>query len=173
MTLMAMVMGKRFGRPYCFETFWTEDKTEKLLALNAEASYSCRDIAEKLGCTRNAVIGRLHRLRVQILTPEVLAGRRNSRPRPRAPKPVTGPMVSEHHDEPADDLPPPAAVEAPEPAHPEGWVRFADLGAFTSIRHCRFPVEGAPGPDMWCCGADRISVDRPYCAAHWKIATNG
>lgn len=47
-------------------------------------------------------------------------------------------------------------------------VAFIDLRE----RHCKWPLEGQkPGPRMMCCGADRISPDKPYCAEHMEIAT--
>lgn len=48
--------------------FWTEDRVTALVGLYAEG-FSCRIISEKLGGTRNAIIGRIHRMKLP--APEV------------------------------------------------------------------------------------------------------
>jgi len=43
--------------------FWTDEKVERLKALiRAEQAYSSADMGQMLGCSRNAVIGKVHRL---------------------------------------------------------------------------------------------------------------
>lgn len=63
------------------ETFWTAERTAELTALIAEG-LSYRTLAETLGCTKNAVIGKAKRLgiirRVEGPAPRTLHDRMNA-----------------------------------------------------------------------------------------------
>ena len=150
---------------------WTEERVEMLKKLWAEG-LSASQVAKQLGgVTRNAVIGKVHRLG--------LSGRATpSRPaRPRAPTPRTlthvrgrpDPLVATSADE----------IEEAEIAPKRAEISRAELDnngsrelttVLTLTEHnCKWPI-GDPGrPNFHFCGrgADHNS---PYCAEHSKLA---
>jgi hypothetical protein len=85
--------------------FWTEDRVERLRSLWDDDSLSARMIADSLGTTRNAILGKAHRLNLadkRYTGGSVIAKRievrrfaERSRPRP-APKSI---VVSTHYFE--------------------------------------------------------------------------
>jgi GcrA cell cycle regulator len=150
---------------------WTDERVELLKKLWAEG-LSASQIAAELGSiTRNAVIGKVHRLG--------LSGRAKTvsspAPRPRKPRPVTEarprPMVHGntalapvYHpviEQEPEDLPDPVANVIPMADR----CTILDLTEFT----CRWPV-GDPGkPDFFYCGS-HTKIGLPYCAYHSRIA---
>lgn len=129
---------------------WTDERVELLKKLWADG-LSASQIARELGeVTRNAVIGKVHRLG--------LSGRvtktRIERPRPR---PVLRP--------PPRPLPP--AIERIEPL-------MLEDGRFTTITtlknsSCRWPI-GEPGTsDFHFCGHAQAG-GTPYCETHARLA---
>lgn len=67
------------------ETIWTAEKVKMLEALLKE-KLSARQISERLGVSRNAVIGKAHRLNMKLRPrPEASAARRVVRQKPSAP----------------------------------------------------------------------------------------
>jgi hypothetical protein len=46
--------------------------------------------------------------------------------------------------------------------NPKPFIELADC-------HCRWPGEGAPGPQMLCCAEPALD-GYPYCATHYRIA---
>jgi GcrA cell cycle regulator len=141
-------------------TPWTDDRIERLGALWAEG-LSASEIAARLGgLTRNAVLGKLHRL--GLLGGRVRSGRLSAKP-PQAPKQrrakaATQPVVR------AGPAPPPRAA-APEALQLQGLVsRLELLGAHV----CHWPVGDPAAEDFAFCG--RPAAAGPYCAAHAAVA---
>lgn len=67
------------------ETIWTDEKVKMLEALLKE-KLSASQIGERLGVSRNAVIGKAHRLNMKLRShPEASAARRVVRQKPSAP----------------------------------------------------------------------------------------
>ena len=67
------------------ETIWTDEKVNMLEAL-LEEKLSASQIGERLGVSRNAVIGKAHRLNMKLRPrPEASAARRVVRQKPSAP----------------------------------------------------------------------------------------
>lgn len=62
-------------------SFWTDDRTEKLKTLWNEGP-SATEIGKKLGCTRNAVIGKAHRLNLPERKPSIHRPQPHPPPRP-------------------------------------------------------------------------------------------
>jgi GcrA cell cycle regulator len=121
---------------------------------------SASQIAKQLGgVTRNAVIGKVHRLG--------LSGRaapsQPTRPvfkAPRAPRPTPAPAprrIEAHHPAP----PPQPAYYPEEP----GSATVLTLGAHM----CKWPI-GDPAADGFSFCGRRTDVDGPYCAHHSAIA---
>lgn len=138
-------------------TAWTEQKIETLMA-GYRAGDSASQIGNTLGITRNAVIGKLHRMGHK---------RGKAVPQPREPKPER-----KHYPRtirPRQQFPerPAAPVDDTEAPQPQPCPLF-DLTNET----CRWP-SGHPGnKDFFFCGhpsADMIA-GRPYCPYHTNIA---
>lgn len=142
---------------------WTDDRVESLKKLWQDG-LSASQIAKQLGgVTRNAVIGKVHRLG--------LSGRatpsKPSRPVFKAPRP---------------QRPAAAAPSAPrriaEPAHrqdPQPVVRYVDEAPGTATvltlgaHMCKWPI-GDPSTDGFTFCGRRNSGDGPYCVEHAQVA---
>lgn len=138
-----------------FPSIWSDDRTEQLKSLWHEG-LSASQVANVLGnVTRNAVLGKLHRL-------GLLAGSGETRPvRPRrsaAPR-CHGPRL------PKTALPVPVAEPAP--------FTFAD-GSFATVVTvsdcmCRWPIGDPKAGDFHFCG-HAPKVGSCYCEAHTQRA---
>ncbi len=122
---------------------WTEERVEILKQLWG-GSLTAAQIAERIGgMSRNAVIGKAHRLGLSVSKP--------SGPRPSAPSLRKAP-------------PPPPPPPAPLKTEPD--IRAEDLPWH---RRCQWPI-GHPGePDFHFCGA-AAAEGKPYCAEHCMLA---
>ena len=142
---------------------WTEERVELLKKLWLDG-LSASQIAKQLGgVTRNAVIGKVHRLG--------LSGRaapsQPTRPvfkAPRAPRPAAPPAprrieaaAAAHH---APAPPPPSFYEEP------GSATVLTLGAHM----CKWPI-GDPASDGFTfCGRRSEREGGPYCSEHARVA---
>ena len=160
---------------------WTDDRVEVLKKLWAEG-LSASQIAKQLGgVTRNAVIGKVHRLG--------LAGRAApSRPVPRMvvvarPKPVAPPrptvVAGTDHAAAAAAAaaaaPPPggtrpAAASVAGGARPPRERQTGLIGVLELNSHtCRWPVGDPDDPEFGFCGM-KTADGLPYCAEHAAVA---
>lgn len=138
---------------------WTDDRVETLSKLWREgqsASQIARDLGH--GITRNAVIGKIHRLGLSGRAAPRLpgAGRADQRRerRGRIPRRTAAPRP----------LPPPVAPS------PDLTLPQTGLASVVSVRfgQCRWPM-GDPLADDFClCG--RTAVRGAYCATHGALA---
>jgi GcrA cell cycle regulator len=136
---------------------WTDERVEMLKRLWLDG-LSASQIAKQLGgVTRNAVIGKVHRLG--------LSGRaapsQPARPVFKAPRPPR----------PAH-TPAPRRVEAPQAAVPPPVFYVEEPGSATVLtlgaHMCKWPI-GDPATDAFTfCG--RRSADGPYCNEHARMA---
>jgi GcrA cell cycle regulator len=147
---------------------WTDDRVTTLKKLWAEGQ-SASAIAAALGeVTRNAVIGKVHRLG--------LAGRRTAPRRPKSGA-VLFPSSTRHPNarrprtpsafprtrRPATSIKQVLCELGPAPDHP---VTVETLTG----RNCRWP-EGDPKiPGFHFCGRPKTETPGPYCGAHAAIA---
>lgn len=150
---------------------WPVQKIARLKTLWAEG-YSASMVGERLGCSRNAVIGKVHRLklpkpsmklaplrqRVKAETPQpppqehpklLPLPRRGGKP-PRLP---AAPVV----------ILPPRSEPAVMPDIPGSRVVTLEMRGH---HQCRWPVNDG-GPFLYC-GAPRVS-GQSYCAHHMRI----
>jgi GcrA cell cycle regulator len=149
---------------------WTDDRIETLKTLWL-SGLSASQIAKALGgVTRNAVIGKLHRLGVAgrcAPAPPRPAGRRapGREPKMRA-QPASGlPRVRLHQASPRNGAG--AALEALSDVP----GRIFDLAALG--RHdCRWPIGDPGSADFSFCGR-RVLDGRAYCADHHRRAHRG
>jgi GcrA cell cycle regulator len=131
---------------------WTEDRVDKLKAL-WKKGLSASQIAEELGenITRNAVIGKAHRLGL------------SSRPSPvKKPAQAKRKSVAPKKATPAAAA---AAPVAPERMDKSGKISILDL----TDRVCKWPL-GHPGDeDFQFCGSKSVP-GQPYCTFHGAMA---
>jgi GcrA cell cycle regulator len=147
---------------------WTDDRVSLLKKLWMEG-HSAAQIAKQLGggVTRNAVIGKVHRLG--------LAGRATpSRPAKRPARQQARPRLGQSPSTPAS--PRPRMVVSPPILHivpPLEPLRRAD-GSVTTVltlseRVCKWPI-GEPGTDEFAfCGRQKCDGG-PYCMEHARLA---
>lgn len=149
---------------------WTQaatDLTTLLWADGKSASEISRALLGRLGfyASRNAVIGKVHRLRLPGRTmkrPSKATARKSSRQRavvlPRRPKPP--PRLTK----PVPIKPRPIAAEAP-------MSKNLTLMELTS-QTCKWPVNDPPrGEPFLFCGAAKESGIEPYCPFHTRLAS--
>lgn len=136
-------------------TSWSEPRITTLRTLWLDG-LSASQIAKQLGgVTRNAVIGKVHRLGLSGRGAPSAPGRapRLSAARPSRVRRVSPPLLA----------PPPRPPRplAPSPA-PEGPGLVADL-AHLGVHACKWPIGDPKSPDFSFCGR---RAEGRYCAAH-------
>jgi GcrA cell cycle regulator len=144
---------------------WTDERVESLKKLWQDG-LSASQIAKQLGgVTRNAVIGKVHRLG--------LSGRaapsKPARPvfkAPRPARPVAAPAAPRRAPEPAVAVA--AQAQAQTPVHhvdeAPGTATVLTLGAHM----CKWPIGDPSSDDFTFCG--RRQDDGPYCMEHARVA---
>jgi GcrA cell cycle regulator len=138
---------------------WTDERVDLLKKLWLDG-LSASQIAKQLGgVTRNAVIGKVHRLG--------LSGRaapsQPSRPvfkAPRAPRPTPAPAPRRVEAQTAVPVPQPVFY-AEEP----GSATVLTLGAHM----CKWPI-GDPASDGFSFCGRRTDAEGPYCVQHARVA---
>ena len=143
---------------------WTEERVEVLKKLWLDG-FSASQIAKQLGggLTRNAVIGKVHRLGLSGRAAPSQPQRAAFKPtRPVRPTPAPQPTPVLRRAEPAiAPEPPPPAVFACEET---GSATVLTLGSHM----CKWPI-GDPSTDGFSfCG--RASGEGPYCVQHARVA---
>jgi GcrA cell cycle regulator len=173
---------------------WTDSRVDHLKSLWDEGS-TASQIADAIGgVSRNAVIGKAHRLGLQPrLSPrhnlEEVSKRRTSPPRAKAAAPalpdaaaspprVTKPAKVERDAAPAATASqkwpiPPAKPPAPPrrsvPAKPSAEIRGKTGLLDLTDKICKWPI-GHPGEaDFHFCG-DAVNSRFPYCPSHCAVA---
>jgi len=140
---------------------WSDERVALLKKLWAEG-HSASQIAKQIGnVTRNAVIGKVHRLGLAGRSTPSRPAKRPARPRqqrthlpstPRAPRP--------------NQFAAPVLTVVLEP------LRFADGKTATVLTlrddMCKFPIGNPDEADFAFCG--RVSCNGPYCTDHARVA---
>ncbi|MGZ9100205.1 MAG: cell cycle sigma 70 cofactor GcrA [Brevundimonas sp.] len=144
---------------------WTEDRVGALKKLWLEGQ-SASQIAKQLGggVTRNAVIGKVHRLGLSGRAAPSQPARatfRPSRPRPAAP-PTQAPSAP-RRIEAVQPRPASASVPAPMPDLP-GTATVMTLGAHM----CKWPIGDPSSNEFSFCG--RRASESVYCVEHARVA---
>jgi GcrA cell cycle regulator len=140
---------------------WTDERTNLLRTLWLQGQ-TASQIAERLGgVTRNAVIGKAHRLGLSS-RPSPIRQRPAGRPahQPAPPSAPRSPII-----EPA--APAVAAAPLPQPVPAPAPTRTAK--AAPGSRACMWPVGDPKQPGFHFCGAP-AEPSRPYCAQHCSVA---
>ena len=148
---------------------WTDDRIDQLKKLWA-AGLTCSEIAGELGgVSRNAVIGKVHRLGLGRVHVNSNAEKKTSEPKPGQRRPTMARIPMRPKAES-----PPIAAEPNEDAAPEiddiapaTLVQFLDLTDET----CKWPVGDVQAPNFGFCGRPPLA-GTPYCAGHRRISLN-
>ena len=154
---------------------WTDDRVEILKKLWSEGFSASQIAAEMGGVTRNAVIGKVHRLG--------LSGRgKTNAPgaaRPRKPRPLGTPVPSAPAAARGNTVLAARFAPRPEvaPSLPEVRldedvvIPFSERVTIMELREfmCRWPMGDPTRPDFRFCGG-RAIAGLPYCTHHARIA---
>jgi GcrA cell cycle regulator len=141
---------------------WTNERVDELRRLWGQGQTASR-IAELLGgITRNAVIGKAHRLglcgRPSPIRRE--EGQRLARPLRAPAAALAEELTREPQSRPVESpAPPPLPVAAP----------GASKQARGSAKSCSWPMGDPKQPEFHFCGEEAVP-GRPYCAVHCTMA---
>jgi GcrA cell cycle regulator len=150
---------------------WTDERVDLLRKLWLDG-LSASQIAAELsrGITRNAVIGKVHRLGLsgRVKAPAAATPRQRTRaPAPRPASPRTAAPMSRGNLAVAF-----RPMEAPEPLPVEDVViPMSEMVEIMDLREsmCRWPVGDPTTPEFRFCGS-RTPAAGPYCMHHARIA---
>jgi GcrA cell cycle regulator len=174
---------------------WTDERVELLKKMWSEGQ-SASQIAKELGSvTRNAVIGKVHRLGLsnRAGAPPAKAPEK-AEPKP-APKPAEAvPAPEARAEKPAAPSPAgqsqvparPKIVPAGQPLPPQPSANEISPEALASVREvekkakritlmeltertCKWPIGDPATEDFWFCGL-AVQPGKPYCEAHVGVA---
>ena len=144
---------------------WNEEAIARLRALWAEG-HSTAEIGRRMNVSKNAVVGKAHRLALVARPSPIRREGAVGVARPPSPRRAVGPTLPPLPGAQAavpaavTVRPPPVAVPAPVRSAPS---RPARLSA------CCWPI-GEPGtPSFHFCDADALA-GKPYCAEHAQLA---
>ena len=185
-------------KPECAMS-WTDERVETLKKMWTEGQ-SASQIAKELGgVTRNAVIGKVHRLGLSNRSDdtEESAPKVEAAPKPVAPK-VEVPKVEAVKPEPVEPQPikvepvvapiplRKAIIPAGQPLPPQPSANEISPEALASVREvekramrlslmdltertCKWPIGDPATPEFWFCGLPS-QAGKPYCEAHVGVA---
>lgn len=127
---------------------WTDDRVAQLRKMWGEGKTAAEIARELGGVTRNAVIGKAHRLR---LSNRVSPIQQNNKKPARIAEVKTVTRA--------------AAVKAPPAVIKVRGLKFVEL----KEKMCRWPLGDPKDPDFLFCGCDAVP-GLPYCGDHARIA---
>jgi GcrA cell cycle regulator len=135
---------------------WTDETIAKLRTLWAEG-LSTAEIGRRLNISKNAVVGKAHRLNLPSRPSPIRRAEGDAVPRQAAPKRVQGPTL------------PPLAATIGAPMPPLRAITPAPKPAAPRATPCCWPL-GEPGqPGFHFCNASAVN-GKPYCEEHASIA---
>ena len=142
-----------------YVTPWTDERIALLKQLHAEGK-SATITANELGCTRNSVIGKWHRLGLEKRQSKI---RMNIPGHPRAarkPRVFTTKRLPEWIEEPQFFDPTEYDLNIPQ----DQRRTILSVGA----QECRWPIDPPEGERFFCGGS--VAQEKPYCPAHCRVA---
>ena len=149
---------------------WTDDRVEQLKKL-WESGLSASQIAAELGSvTRNAVIGKVHRLGLsgRAKSPASTAPRPRKVPRPaqhmmRVSRPMSRGNTALAHAFEMD--------HEPDPISHDNIVPISQRRTLLELNEatCHWPIGDPSNPEFFFCGGKALG-GLPYCAHHSRIA---
>lgn len=168
---------------------WTDERVDQLKKMWAEGQ-SASQIAKELGgVTRNAVIGKVHRLGLsnragsapakpekKTAKADAPAAKASAKAQPKAPETPPRPVVP--HRKPiitagqplppqpsANEISPEALASVREVEKKSKKISLMEL----TERTCKWPVGDPATEDFWFCGLP-VQQGKPYCEAHVGVA---
>ena len=178
---------------------WTDERVELLKKMWGEGQ-SASQIAKELGgVTRNAVIGKVHRLGLSNRASGTSTAKAEAKPKPAAkaepkpkPAPKTEPARPEPPQQPKKEAAQPsvparkAIIPAGQPLPPQPSANEISPEALAKVnevekkakklslmelteRTCKWPVGDPATDDFWFCGLP-VQAGKPYCEAHVGVA---
>jgi GcrA cell cycle regulator len=150
---------------------WTDDRVELLKKLWSDGLSASQIAAEMGGVTRNAVIGKVHRLGLSGRGKTSTAGT----PRPRKPRVASHPAANVvTRGNPAlapRPAPRPVTASLPDLIEEEVVVPLSERVTIMELREtmCRWPLGDPTTPEFRFCGSKCIT-GLPYCTYHARIA---
>lgn len=130
---------------------WTDEKIEDLKKLWAKG-LSTAEIGRELGVSKNAVVGKSHRLGLK----------------PR-PSPISGkPAETTAANGTAPAAAAPAKTKAVKPAKPKASEKIGDI-IDLGPQMCRWPFNDPGDEDFHFCGR-QVAPSKPYCPEHCAVA---
>ena len=137
---------------------WTEETIARIRALWAEG-HSTAEIGRRMGISKNAVVGKAHRLNLPARPSPIRRTPGEKKPRPVVRR-ITGPTLPALQSMVRHAPPKAAPVLRPVPVQPRPAGR---------VSSCCWPL-GEPGtPDFRFCGDPTVPA-KPYCDEHVALA---
>src|SRR5215211_5287429 len=150
---------------------WTDERVELLKKLWSDGLSASQIAAEIGSVTRNAVIGKIHRLGLSGRGKTKAAAPQRGRKASRAPSaPTSVPQPSTPNPVPV--APTPISIEsAPLATFDDVVVPISERVTIMELREsmCRWPMGDPTKPEFRFCGA-RSVTGLPYCTHHARIA---
>lgn len=138
---------------------WTEERVEELKKLWAEGHSASQIAARMGGVTRNAVIGKVHRLGL------------SGRAAPAKPKSLIAPQGPEEVEAPRPERSEPRPLRPVLRDLPSISETGIDRATVASIGNdqCKWPIGDPATDDFHFCG-QAATGGKPYCAYHTQLA---
>ncbi len=158
---------------------WTNERVELLKKLWSDGLSASQIAGELGGVTRNAVIGKVHRLGLSGRAKSSSTSAKPRRPRSTAPaaagaspkKPASQPQTIGATALKADIAPAPIAQAKPQVEPIADLVPISQRASILTLteRTCKWPIGDPATDDFYFCGRSS-DPNVPYCAHHCKIA---
>ena len=145
---------------------WTDERVELLKKLWSDGLSASQIAAELGGITRNAVIGKVHRLGLPGRTKFPLRGARGEQKQKPKPKRLVKRFSNHSNRFDVVDINAPAPLPMM-PLPQIGARRLTLLQLDNST--CHWPFGEPQSPDFFFCGGDAVE-GKPYCAQHCRVA---
>ena len=146
---------------------WTDERVDLLRKLWTEGLSASQIAAELGGVTRNAVIGKIHRLGLSGRNKGTAAGApRRKAATPRASSGAKAKSAGNAKNGAASPASPRPAAELPDIEKPN--LLMLDLLQLTE-QTCKFPVGDPQESDFGFCGV-KVRDGDPYCEYHCRLA---
>lgn len=127
---------------------WTDESVEKLRQLWAQG-LTANEIAKKLGVTKNAIVGKVHRLCLTA-RPSPIKNKDTAEELPQQPD-----LIEKIEEKPVEE------VVKPRKNEELTNIKLADLDSHT----CRWPI-GDPRDDDFCFCGKKVRSGQTYCDEH-------
>jgi len=153
---------------------WNDERVEQLRKLWSEGLSASQIAAELGGVTRNAVIGKVHRLQLSGRVKAAAPAAQRNRKTVAAARPVVRPAARTIVTQ-RGNLAVVQTIEVEEPvvyrAAEEVVVPISRRISIMDLREgtCRWPMGDPLNADFVFCGGD-CEVGKPYCSAHSQVA---